>query len=142
MAWTGQAPAVGDLVWCWFPHLPDKAPGPKPRPALVITVEVREDGVVATVVYGTAQGVGRLRAGEFAITKLANPVAYELAGLSFDTKFNFKASVALPWQETFFKVPPRPRLGQTPKLGTLHPSLLRAVEAAFRASTRERIISR
>ena len=38
---TGWAlPEPGDIVWCVFPELPDLEPGPKPRPALVVTVPV------------------------------------------------------------------------------------------------------
>ena len=35
----------------------------------------------------------------------------------------------------WFSVPPAAPHGQAPKLGTLHPSLVRAVQAAFRAAT-------
>lgn len=126
-------PEAGDVVWCHFPELPDTAPGPKPRPALVISVLVRADGTSVKVLYGTSQGVQNLRAGEFAISKALNPSAYALAGLSFDPKFNFKAVVELPWSEVFFKVPPRAVHGQSPKLGTLHPSLMRAAKAAHDA---------
>lgn len=96
-------------------------------------VVTREDGVAVHVVYGTAQRVDRLRAGEFAISKAVNPAAFALAGLSFDTKFDTKVMLELPWTDLFFKVPPRAPHGQTPKLGTLHPSLLRAVKAAHDA---------
>jgi len=131
-AWA--APAPGDMVWCWFPELPAKAPGPKPRPALVVSVETHVDGIVVQVVYGTSQRVDRLTAGQFAIRKDANPSAFVLAGLAFDTKFDFKVLLELPWTDQFFNVPPRASHGQTPKLGTLHPSLLRAAKAAYDAA--------
>jgi len=130
-AW--RPPSPGDLVWCRFPELPAKAPGPKPRPALVVNVVIHDDGVVVHVVYGTSQRVDRLTAGQFAIRKDANPSAFALAGLAFDTKFDFKVLLELPWTDAFFKVPPRAVHGQTPKLGTLHPSFLRAAKAAFDA---------
>ena len=133
-AW--KPPAPGDLVWCKFPELPDKGPGPKPRPALVLSVITHEDGSVVSVVYGTSQRVDRLKAGEFAILRSSNPAAFTLAGLAFDTKFDFKLSLQLPWTEQFFKVAPRAAHGQTPKLGTLHPSLIRAVQAAHQAAAR------
>lgn len=133
MQGTWRPPEPGDLVWCWFPEWPATVPGPKPRPALVVEVVKREDGVAVHVVYGTSQRVDRLRAGEFAISKANNPVAFALAGLSFDTKFDMKVTLELPWTGRFFKVPPRAGHGQTPKLGTLHPSLLRAVKAAHDA---------
>jgi len=129
-----KSPSAGDLVWCWFPEWPASPSGPKPRPALVAAVETREDGVVVHVVYGTSQRVDRLKTGEFAILRASNPDAFALAGLAFDTKFAFKAVMALPWTEQFFKVPPLAPRGQTPLLGTLHPSLMRAAKAAFDAA--------
>ena len=134
MAVSWPPPAPGDIVWCHFPELPQLEPGPKPRPALVVTVEERTDGVAVRVVYGTSQRVDRLKAGEFAITQQGHPAAYRLAGLAHDTKFDFKAAVDLPWDERFFKPPPHPKSGQTPRLGTLHPSLMRAVKAAHDAA--------
>ena len=75
-----------------------------------------------------------MKVGEFACQKLRDPHAFALAGLAFDTKFDFKVVVELPWAEPFFKVPPRALHGQTPKLGTLHPSLMRAAKAAHDAA--------
>ncbi len=127
-------PAAGDIVWCLFPELPDSKPGPKPRPALVLSVERREDGDVVRVAYGTSQKLNRLRTGEVAITQSQHPAAYALAGLAYDTKFDFKAIVDLPWSERYFKAPPKSRHGNNPKLGTLHATVLRAVEAAYRTA--------
>jgi hypothetical protein len=64
-----------------------------------------------------------------------NPAAYEAAGLSHDTKFDLKQALDLPYTGEWFSVPPAAPYGQAPKLGTLHPSLVRAVQAAFRAAT-------
>lgn len=131
-AWRPLSP--GDLVWCWFPEWPAKAPGPKPRSAFVVNVVTHDSGVVVQVVYGTSKRVDRLTAGQFAICKGANPSVFALAGLAFDTKFDFKVLIELPWSDQFFKVPPRAPHGQTPKLGTLHPSLIRAAKAAHDAA--------
>lgn len=128
-----KPPASGDIVWCMFPEVPNMEPGPKPRPALVVGVERREDGDVVSVAYGTSQNVNRLKTGEVAITKIGNSAAYELAGLAYDTKFDFKVIVDLPWSDRYFKAPPRKPFGNNPKLGTLHATVLRAVEAAYRA---------
>jgi len=57
-----------------------------------------------------------------------------MAGLSYDTKFDLKQSIDLPYTTEWFAVPPTAPHGQIPKLGTLHPSMVRAVEAAFRAA--------
>lgn len=137
MAKPWQAPDVGDIVWCHFPELPDSAPGPKPRPALVVQVTIKDDGAAVAAVYGTSQRLDRLVAGEFAIRLAQHPAAFVLAGLSFDTKFNFKAVVVLPWTDAYFKVPPKARYGQNPKLGTLHPSMMLAARAAYGAATRD-----
>ncbi|HQR21210.1 MAG TPA: hypothetical protein PKV98_10100 [Burkholderiaceae bacterium] len=93
----------------------------------------RDDGASVTVAYGTSQGLARLHAGEFAITKQGNPAAYSSAGLSFDTKFDFGQLVELPWNEDFFAVPPQAPHGQNPKLGSLHASMMRAAQAAYQA---------
>jgi hypothetical protein len=128
--WPVSSP--GDIVWCRFPELPRRTPGPKPRPALVLEIVERSDGI-EMVVYGTSQRVSRLSAGEFAITKMGSAAAYKLAGLSHDTKFGFKQTVRLPWSADFFGVPPGAPLGQTPRLGSLHVSLMRVAAAAYAA---------
>lgn len=127
-------PAPGDIAWCLYPEVPGVDPGPKPRPALVLSVEQREDGDMVRVVYGTSQHVDRLKTGEVAILRDKHPAAFSLAGLAYDTKFDFKVIVELPWNDRYFKVPPRSPHGNTPKLGTLHATIMRAVEAAYRAA--------
>jgi hypothetical protein len=127
-------PAAGDIVWCVFPELPDPQPGPKPRPALVLSVEERVDGAWLRVVYGTSKAITRLKTGEVAITQAAHPAAYKLAGLAYDTKFDFKVTVDLPWSDRYFKVPALNPHGNTPKMGTLHATVMRAVETAYRAA--------
>ena len=133
-SWWAE-PTAGEIVWC---HFPDNVnPRSKPRPALIFAVfdddapqfEVR-------VAYGTSQRTTTLYRGKFAILRDLNVAAYESAGLSFDTKFDFKRTLDLPYTTEWFSVPPAAPHGQTPKLGTLHPSLVRAVEAAFRAVAR------
>jgi mRNA-degrading endonuclease toxin of MazEF toxin-antitoxin module len=129
-----KPPAVGDILWCHFPQPPATEPGPKPRPALVLRVDLKEEGAVVAAAYGTSKRTDKLLAGEFAIRRALNPVAFVLGGLSFDTKFNLKQVIELPWTEAFFKVPPMPKYGQTPKLGTLHPSMMQAARAAYLVS--------
>lgn len=126
-AWA--EPNAGDIVWC---HFPDNVnPRPKPRPALVLVV-FEEDAPPFTVrvAYGTSQRTTSLYRGEFAILRNKHPAAYEAAGLSYDTKFNLRQTVDLPLTSEWFSVPPAAPHGQTPKLGTLHPSMVRAVQAA------------
>ena len=75
-----------------------------------------------------------MRSGEVSITKLKNPAAYALAGLAYDTKFDFRAIVDLPWTDRYFKVPTRNLHGNTPKIGTLHATILHSVEVAYRSA--------
>ncbi|MCF8208023.1 MAG: type II toxin-antitoxin system PemK/MazF family toxin [Rhodoferax sp.] len=135
MSRNWKLPAPGDIVWCLFSEVPDIEPGPKPRPAIVMSVERREDGDLVSVVYGTSQHLTRLKTGEVAITQVKHPAAYALAGLAYDAKFDFKEIVDIPWSDRYFKVPVRNPHGNTPKLGTLHATVLHAVEAAYRAAT-------
>jgi hypothetical protein len=73
--------------------------------------------------------------GERPILRDRNAAAFDAAGLTYDTKFDLKQSIDLPYTTEWFSVPPAPPHGQTPKLGVLHPSLVRALQAAFRAAT-------
>jgi hypothetical protein len=126
-------PQAGDIVWC---HFPDSInPRPIPRPALVLVV-FDDDAPAFTVrvAYGTSQRTTTLHTGEFSILRSRNLAAYEAAGLSYDTKFDLKKALDLPFNTEWFSVPPAAPHGQCPKLGTLHPCLVRAVQAAFRAA--------
>ena len=132
-AWWAE-PTAGEIVWC---HCPDHIDHrPKPRPALILAV-FDDDAPQFTVrvAYGTSQRTTTLLRGEFAILRDRNPAAYQAAGLSYDTKFDLRRAVDLPFTTEWFSVPPAAPHGQAPKLGTLHPSLVRAVQAAFRAAT-------
>lgn len=128
--WWWPEPAPGDIVWC---HFPDNInPKAKPRPALIVTVLQDEGGhFVARVAYGTSQKTTRLFSGEFCISKSQHPAAYASANLSFDTKFDFGNITELPFNSDWFAVPPAAPHGQTPKLGVLHPSMVRIAAAAF-----------
>lgn len=128
------APAPGDIVWCRFPeHI--GAPGPKPRPALVLGGDFSSArSCVIRVAYGTTKNIRDKFSGEFEITP-EDGAAFELSGLSYPTKFDLKNTQTLPYTDEWFAVPPNPRHGVTPKLGTLHPSLMKRAEAAFRAVT-------
>src|SRR5512145_1582068 len=97
-------PEPGDLVWCRLPERPRDKPGPKPRPALVLAITEHEDGAMLTVAYGTSQGLASMHAGEFALRRAENPAAYALSGLSYDTKFDFRRVLDVPWTDAFFAV--------------------------------------
>lgn len=123
------APRAGDIVWCRFPQDRLPKPGPKPRPALVLSVGEERGHPIVEVAYGTSQKVDSLYAGEFAIAP-SDPTAYEAAGLSYATKFNLAVTFELDFNDTWFAVAPGAPHGQTPRLGVLHPSLMRRVQAA------------
>ena len=131
MRWWPE-PTAGDIVWCHFPdHI---HPEPKPRPGLILATKLDDEGLLfVSVAYGTSQKTNRLYSGEFRITQSEHPAAYTSAGLSFDTKFNLKHALELPFNDAYFSVPPHAPHGQNPKLGTLHPSLVRIAAAAYAA---------
>ena len=107
-------------------------PKPKPRPGLIVSTKEDDEGkIFVSVAYGTSQKTNRLFSGEFRITKIEQPVAYNSAGLSYDTKFDLRNTLELPFNEVYFSVPPNAPHGQIPKLGTLHPSMVRIAAAAF-----------
>lgn len=123
-------PAPGEIVWCRFPeHL--GVPGPKARPALVLGTDSDSDAV--RVAYGTTKRVHEKFSGEFEITPI-DGVAFAVSGLSYPTKFDFRKTYILPYTEEWFAVPPSPRHGANPKIGILHPSLMKRAEAAFKAA--------
>jgi len=129
------APQAGDIVWCRFPHRGILVPGPKPRPALVIDIGRLGDDPAVEVIYGTSRKLDRLYPGEFSIV-LEDGDAFAASGLSHPTKFDTARSVFLPYNDDWFFVPARAPYGQTPKLGVLHPSLVRRAKAAFAAGRR------
>jgi hypothetical protein len=126
------APKPGDIVWCRFPQEETLQPAPKARPALVLRVGKIDGYPAAAIAYGTTQKVERLFPGEFAILP-SDGAAYAASGLSYPTKFNLARSIELPLNDRWFAAPPGAPFGQQPKLGILHPSLMRRAQAAFRA---------
>jgi len=127
------APRAGDIVWCRFPQRGLPGPGPKPRPALVLRVGEHEGHPVVEVCYGTSQKTDQLYAGEFAITPI-DDAGFSAAGLSYPTKFNLGETFELDFNDVWFAIAPGAPHGQTPKLGILHPSLMRRAAAAARAA--------
>ena len=126
-------PTAGDIVWCHFPDYIH--PHPKPRPALVLVVyNDNAPPFEVCVAYGTSQRVTNLHGGESAILRDRNPAAYAAAGLSYDTNFDLKQTAILPYTIEWFTVPPGAPNGQNPKLGILHASLMRALQAAANAA--------
>ena len=128
-------PTAGDIVWCHFPDNIHRKP--KPRPGLIISP--KEDGqgmIFVSVAFGTSQKTDRLYIGEFRISKSEHPAAYASAGLSYETKFDLKNILELPYNDAYFSVPPHAPHGQSPKLGTLHPSMVRIAASTFAAASK------
>ena len=94
-------PAAGDIVWC---HFPDQILNrPKARPSLLLRVHEIDDGhYTVDLAYGTSQKVERLYAGEFSITQAKHPIAFSSSNLSYDTKFNLRQVVNLPFNSDWF----------------------------------------
>lgn len=135
MTHVWKEPLAGDIVWCYFPADLTNSPAQKPRPALILSVYREPPAEIGVLVaYGTSQKVTELYTGEFIITR-ADGEAFRAAGLSFDTKFNLGRRVKLPFNDEYFDIPPGAPHGQQPKLGVLHPSLIRRAAAAFNATT-------
>jgi hypothetical protein len=99
----------------------------------VVRVGESNSRPVAEVAYGTSQKVSTLYAGEFAITP-DDGAAFAASGLSYPTKFDLGETFELDFNDLWFAVPPGAPHGQTPKLGILHPSLMRRAGAAARAA--------
>ena len=92
--------------------------------------------IFVSVAYGTSQKRDRIYSGEFRISKIEQPHAYASAGLSYDTKFDLRKVLELPFNEAYFSVPPHAPHGQNPMLGTLHPSMVRIAASAFAAANK------
>jgi len=132
MRWWPE-PTAGDIAWCHFPE--NIHPKPKPRPGLIASTKEDDGGkIFVNVAYGTSQKSDRLYSGEFRISQGEHPAAYASTGLSYDTKFDLSKMLELPYNNDYFSVPPHAPHGQIPKLGILHPSMVRIVAAAFAAT--------
>ena len=130
---TFDPPEPGEIVYCCFPESGLPGPGPKPRPALVLEVGLVDGVTHVRIAYGTSRKTLDLHTGEFLIAP-NDGAAYDAAGLAYPTKFDLGKSLELPYNDVWFRVPPNALHGQTPKLGILHPSLVRRAEGAFRAA--------
>lgn len=130
-----DAPKPGDIVWCRFPREGIFVPGPKARPALVLQVGEAYGHPVVRVAYGTSQKVANLYSGEFAILP-EDEAAFAVSGLSYATKFNLARTSELDYNELWFGTAPGAPFGPLPKIGLLHPGLMRRVQAAHAAAKR------
>ncbi len=126
-------PQAGDIVECRFPQDQFPTPGPKKRPALVISVsEFEVAGLVqadVTIAYGTSV-LEPLRAGHFLLSQ-----TYRAAGLARDTKFDLTKQCTLPFNDVWFCAPPGKAQHAEPQRGRL-PLEVTALKKAFIAALR------
>lgn len=108
-------------------------PGPKPRPALVLSVMDSERPVRVRVAYGTSQKLTPVRKGDFVVDE-NNLVAYLASGLSYPTRFVLSRVLVLPYTSLWFERAPLAGslFAPCPKLGVLHATLMDALQRAAR----------
>ncbi|QHP58562.1 type II toxin-antitoxin system PemK/MazF family toxin [Pectobacterium carotovorum] len=112
-----QLPNIGDILWCYFPEVMGSL-RPKPRPVIVIGVS--KDKHLVYVAFGTSKKTDKLYPTEFLIANSDGEEAFNLSGLSYDTKFDFAKKSILPFTTQFFSKAPRKSNIPSPKLGSLH----------------------
>lgn len=107
-------PAPYEIVWCRFPHdLTAPAPALKPRPALVRSTAILDDGTgEVEVAYGTTNLKLHSRPFDLVISKASEMNA---CGLYRATRFDLDTTVWLPWNTDWFEILPdyfSPVIGQ------------------------------
>ena len=105
--------------------------GPKPRPALVLSVEDERNPVRVRVAYGTSKKLTPMRKGELIISQ-KHPDAYTASGLYFPTKFVLNAVVVLDYTSTWCALAPMPGglVAPSPRLGYLHATMMMELRRA------------
>lgn len=125
-------PACGDIVWAKFPQAERPGvPGLKSRPALILFISPTDNAVI--VAYGTSQRTEKLFRGEFVLDP--HDPGFSLSGLSVRTKFDVSRTVQLPFNSEWFDPAHGVHINSPlPKMGTLHPSYMVAVNEARKQS--------
>jgi hypothetical protein len=97
-------PQAWDVLLCRFPLVETPSePATKVRPALVIGVELDEDGIVyVDVVYATTQKMTPIKIGEFIVDSMRDTAASKAAGLVQTTKFILTRHAELAYNSQFF----------------------------------------
>lgn len=85
------------------------------------------------VVYGTSQHTTEVSATEFLIRR-EDSEAFKLSGLAVTTKFCFHNVAILQYTDLWFTAAPATPPKPNPIMGSLHASLVKTAERAFRAS--------
>ncbi|KKJ78101.1 hypothetical protein WH95_01735 [Kiloniella litopenaei] len=93
-------PVPWDVLWCWFPYLPDTVPGPKNRPCIVRDVlrDPETDEVYVEVCYGTS----RTEKNRPYCFYVCNSSDMDDAGLPQQTMFHLYETAILPWCHEYF----------------------------------------
>lgn len=105
---SGTIPAPLSIVWCNFPnHVVRDKPGPKQRPALVLSVRYADDPPagrhLVRVIYGTSNLKSDKRPYDFVIANFATRL---ICRLPQATRFDLDQVVWLPWCKEFFAARP------------------------------------
>ncbi|WP_156389145.1 type II toxin-antitoxin system PemK/MazF family toxin [Brevundimonas sp. Root1423] len=100
----GTIPAPLSIVWCAFPdHIAPKKPGPKNRPALVLSVRFAdnppEQRHVVRVIYGTSKLKSDNRPYDFSIENYGTRL---ICRLPQATRFDLDQVLWLPWAKPYF----------------------------------------
>lgn len=135
-------PTAADVVLCRFPeNLARPAPGPKPRPAILLQVfppAPKAPGVYRVKVCYATSNRAKLYPSEIEITAAAHPVEHMSAGLSADTKFDLAKVILLDYTDQWFAVPASPMYGPVPKLGTVHALTMPRLSAAYQYAAKQK----
>jgi hypothetical protein len=129
------APEPGDIVWCRFPNMEEIRPGPKPRPALVLSVDDERIPARVRVAYGTSRGTDEVAPWEI-VVRPDDGEAYRLAGVNCPTKFSMLKVVVLDYTSHWFGIAPGVPAHVTPRMGVLHPSLVARAHLAHQSASR------
>lgn len=119
---SGTIPAPLSIVWCAFPdHIAPDKPGPKNRPALVLSVRYANDAPdgrhLVRVVYGTSKLKSDTRPFDFAICNFGTRLVCRLPQ---GTRFDLDQVLWLPWAKPYFVARPG---NETPVISVLPPSV-------------------
>lgn len=136
MAQPDYKPAPGDFLWCRLPYEEsDGGPG-KGRVVLVLNeiLTITGDSFLE-VAYCTSRHLDDIRKTEVAI-RTGTP-EHAAVGNDRSIKVCFQRRAKVPYTTRYFMPPPGGLLSkshQTTRVGSLHPQLMKRVEAAFRSA--------
>lgn len=131
---TFPAPSIGDVVLLKATFRDDNGElRMKVRPAIVLKVNEPNRLIpsMSVVVCRGTTSDRPVQAWEFAVTRSHHRKEFDRAGIDKDTTFKMLDLITVPWNDTCFVIPGNRRFGETPKIGSLHPSSEARLEEAF-----------